>query len=148
MGLKMVDITERSTVKRKATAKGRIYLFAETIDAVKNSRVERGEVLAAAQIAGIHGVKATCDLIPMCQTIPLTRSDIQFRFKRDHIECICEVQADYKTGVEMEALVGVTTALLTIWDMVKYMEKDEDRNYNGTKISDIEVEVEIARNEQ
>jgi cyclic pyranopterin phosphate synthase len=148
MTVKMVDLAKLPEVERQAIAKGSINLMPETIEAIKNSRVKKGEVLPAAQIAGIHGVKATCNLIPMCHQIPLTFTDIRFDLRNERIDCICEVHAKYKTGVEMEALIGVTTSLLTIWDMVKYMEKDEEGNYRGTKITDLSVESKIIGEQQ
>lgn len=143
MAVKMVDVSDKPMVERIAIAKGTINLFQETIVAIKDGGIEKGDVLAAAQIAGVHAVKSTPTLIPMCHQIPITHTDIQFRVKKETIDCICEVHAKYKTGVEMEALVGVTVSLLTIWDMVKYLEKDEEGQYRSTNISNINVDVKL-----
>jgi cyclic pyranopterin phosphate synthase len=143
MPVKMVDVSDKPMVERQAIAKGTLHLFPDTIDAIKLGAIEKGDVFAAAQIAGVHGVKSTCTLIPMCHQIPITHSDIQFQMRSDKIICTCEVRANYKTGVEMEALVGATIALLTVWDMVKYLEKDEEGQYRDTRINDIKVEVKV-----
>jgi len=95
--------------------------------------------LATAQIAGILAVKRTPELIPLCHPIPITGVDITFDFGEDYIEVTCEVRAYYKTGVEMEALTGVTVALLAIWDMVKAVEKDEKGQYPYTRIENVHV---------
>jgi cyclic pyranopterin phosphate synthase len=84
-------------------------------------------------------VKRTPDLIPMCHQVLISSVNTEFTLGQDHIEARCRVSATYKTGVEMEALTGVSVALLTIWDMVKYMEKDEAGQYPATKITEIKV---------
>ncbi|CAB49292.1 cyclic pyranopterin monophosphate synthase MoaC [Pyrococcus abyssi] len=138
-GVKMVEIGHKDVVFRKAIAKGRIRLRPETIKLIREGKIEKGNVLATAQIAGILAVKKTPELIPLCHPIPLTGVDITFEFGEDYIEATCEVRAYYKTGVEMEALTGVTVALLTIWDMVKAVEKDEHGQYPYTRIEDVRV---------
>ena len=84
-------------------------------------------------------MKNTSMLIPMCHPVPVSAVDIDFDVRENSIICVCEVKAEYKTGVEMEALTGATVALLTIWDMVKYLEKDENGQYPGTRITNVEV---------
>ena len=138
-GVKMVEVGHKSEVFRKAVAKGRIRLKPETIELIKAGKTKKGNVLAAAQIAGILAVKRTPELIPLCHPIPLTGVDVNFEFGEDYIEATCEVRAVYKTGVEMEALTGVSVALLTIWDMVKAVEKDERGQYPVTRIENIHV---------
>ncbi|AEH23819.1 cyclic pyranopterin monophosphate synthase MoaC [Pyrococcus yayanosii] len=138
-GVKMVEVGHKPDVIRKAIAKGRIRLRAETVRLIREGKVEKGNVLAAAQIAAILAVKKTPELIPLCHPIPLTGIDVTFEFGEDYIEVTCEVRAHYKTGVEMEALTGVTVALLTIWDMVKAVEKDEHGQYPFTRIENIRV---------
>jgi len=138
-GVKMVEVGHKDVVYRKAVAKGRIRLKPETIKLIKEGKTKKGNVIATAQIAGILAVKKTPELIPLCHPIPLTGVDISFEFGEDYIEATCEVRATYKTGVEMEALTGVTVALLTIWDMVKAVEKDENGQYPFTRIEDVHV---------
>lgn len=138
-GVKMVEVGHKREVFRRAVAKGRIKLKPETIELIKSGRTKKGNVVATAQIAGILAVKKTPELIPLCHPIPLTGVDISFEFGGDYIEATCEVRATYRTGVEMEALTGVTVALLTIWDMVKAVEKDENGQYPFTRIENVHV---------
>ena len=138
-GVKMVEVGQKDVVFRKAIAKGRIRLKPETIRLIQEGKTKKGNVIASAQIAGILAVKRTWEIIPLCHPIPLTGVDITFEFGKDYIEATCEVRAYYKTGVEMEALTGVSVALLTIWDMVKAVEKDEKGQYPFTRIEDIRV---------
>jgi cyclic pyranopterin phosphate synthase len=138
-GVKMVEVGHKKEVFRRAVARGRIRLRPETIELIKAGKTKKGNVIATAQIAGILAVKKTPELIPLCHPIPLTGVDISFEFGEDYIEATCEVRATYKTGVEMEALSGVTVALLTIWDMVKAVEKDENGQYPFTRIEDVHV---------
>lgn len=138
-GVKMVEVGQKGIVFRRAIAKGRIKLKPETIKLIQEGKTKKGNVIASAQIAGILAVKRTWELIPLCHPIPLTGIDINFEFGEDYIEATCEVRAYYKTGVEMEALTGVSVALLTIWDMVKAVEKDENGQYPFTKIENIRV---------
>lgn len=138
-GVKMVEIGHKDVVFRKAIARGKIKLRPETIKLIQEGKTKKGNVIATAQIAGILAVKRTWEIIPLCHPIPLTGVDISFEFGEDYIEATCEVRAYYKTGVEMEALTGVSVALLTIWDMVKAVEKDENGQYPVTRIYDISV---------
>jgi cyclic pyranopterin phosphate synthase len=137
--LKMVDIAEKPTVKRTAEAQGRIWLRRETIQKIRRCQVEKGDVLSAANVAGILAAKKTPELIPLCHSIPISQVAVSFQIDAEHITAKCKVVGEYKTGVEMEALVGVSIALLTIWDMVKYLEKDENGQYPHTKIGEIRV---------
>ncbi|NJE26697.1 cyclic pyranopterin monophosphate synthase MoaC [Thermococcus sp. MV5] len=138
-GVKMVEVGHKDVVFRKAIAKGRIKLKPETIKLIREGKTKKGNVIASAQIAGILAVKRTWELIPLCHPIPLTGVDINFELGEDYIEATCEVRAYYKTGVEMEALTGVSVALLTVWDMVKAVEKDDKGQYPFTKIENIKV---------
>ena len=135
----MVDISEKEIVPRKAEATGRIILKRETVAAIRSGKVKKGDPLVVAEIACIQAVKKTPDLIPMCHNIPLGNVDAHFIVNDDSVEVRCSVTATYRTGVEMEALSGVSVALLTIWDMVKYLEKDEHGQYPSTKITDVIV---------
>lgn len=137
--LRMVDVSSKEVVHREAEAVGRILLKEGTVETIKKGDVEKGDPLSAAEIACMLAVKKTPELIPLCHPIPITSVDADFELGDTSIKVCCRVNADYKTGVEMEALVGVTTALLTIWDMVKYLEKDEDGQYPYTAITDVRV---------
>lgn len=137
--LRMVDISRKEVIHREAEAVGRILLKKATVEAVKRGEVKKGDPLSAAEIACMLAVKKTPELIPLCHPIPITSVNADFELGETSIEARCRVTADYKTGVEMEALAGVTAALLTIWDMVKYLEKDEAGQYPFTAITDIRV---------
>ncbi|MCZ7385402.1 MAG: cyclic pyranopterin monophosphate synthase MoaC [Candidatus Methanoperedens sp.] len=136
---KMVDISDKKEVKRRAVAAGEIQLKPTTIEAVKNKQIEKGAVLETARIASIMAVKQTSFVIPMCHPIPVTGIDVRFEINEDSIIATVEVRTIGKTGVEMEALHGVSVALLTIWDMVKSREKDATGNYPFTLIKNIKV---------
>jgi len=138
-GIKMVDVGQKPDVERTATAKGEIKLKPSTIELIKKGEIKKGDVSSAAQLAAVMAVKKTPEFIPLCHPIPITRVDVNFEIEEDKVTCYCSVCAHYKTGVEMEALCGVTAALLTIWDMVKYLEKDENGQYPATRIGSIEV---------
>ena len=135
----MIDIADKESVPRSAEAVGRITLKKETIEVIKTGKVKKGDPLAIAEIACIQAVKRTPDLIPMCHQIPISSVDASFTLGADYVEASCRVNAVYKTGVEMEALTGVSVALLNVWDMVKYMEKDKAGQYPATKITEIRV---------
>lgn len=135
----MVDISSKPIVYRSVKAEGVIRLSKKTLSALRRGKVKKGDALATAEVAGILATKKTHELIPLCHPIPITRVQFTFEFIDDGIKVNCTVKADYRTGVEMEALVGVSMALLTIWDMVKYMEKDEEGQYPITAIECIKV---------
>ncbi len=137
--IKMIDVSGKEVIHREAEATGRINLKGDTIEKIRSREIKKGDPLPAAEIACILAVKKTPDLLPLCHPIPITSVDAEFHVADDHIEARCRVTADYKTGVEMEALTGVTAALLTIWDMVKYLEKDGDGQYPSTAITDVKV---------
>jgi len=135
----MVDITDKKTVPRSASAQGRIILASKTLDAIKAKQIKKGDPLEAAKIAGMQAVKNTPSILPHCHQVNITAMDLELTLQEDGITCVCSVKAVYKTGVEMDALCGATVALLTVWDMVKYLEKDEDGQYPNTRIEDIVV---------
>jgi len=137
----MVDISEKDIVERIATAEGKIYLKKETIEKILKKEIKKGDVLTLAEISGINAVKNTPNLIFLCHNIPITDVNVNFKIDENEnsITVRVTVKATARTGVEMEALTGVSIALLNIWDMVKYIEKDENGQYKTTKISDIKV---------
>ncbi|ACV24958.1 cyclic pyranopterin monophosphate synthase MoaC [Methanocaldococcus fervens] len=144
-GVKMVDISEKEDVERFCVAEGYIKLKPETIKLIKEQKIKKGNVLTTAQIAGILAVKKTYELIPMCHPIPITSVNIDFEVFEDKIKAICSVKTTYKTGIEMEALTGVSIALLTIWDMVKSAEKDENGQYKTAEIFGIRVVEKVKK---
>ncbi len=135
----MVDITAKTEVPREAVASGRIYLRDETLRAIREGTAVKGNVLATARVAATLAVKDTPRIIPMCHPIQLGAITIDFVEMETCIEATARVKSYGRTGVEMEALTGVSVALLTIWDMVKSAEKDDDGQYPVTRIDDIRV---------
>ena len=122
---RMVDVTEKAVTHRRAVAAGEIHMAPETLRKIKDGTMKKGDVLAVAQVAGIQAAKHNWELIPMCHPLPLTGIDITFALSDS--PCMVEIQAAVTctgvTGVEMEALTGVSVALLTIYDMCKAMDK-------------------------
>ncbi|ABS56342.1 molybdenum cofactor biosynthesis protein C [Methanoregula boonei 6A8] len=135
----MVDISAKPDVVREAVAQGRIYLRPATLAAIREGSVVKGNVLATARVAATLAVKDTPRIIPMCHTIPLGAVTVDFTEGDGYIEATVVTKSTGKTGVEMEALTGVSVALLTIWDMVKSAEKDENGQYPVTCIEGIRV---------
>jgi len=135
----MVNITEKLPVIRTATARGSIKLRKATLEAVRSDSVKKGDVLTVARLAAILAVKDTPRLIPLCHPIPITGLDVNFVLDEERMSVTVTVTSLGKTGVEMEALTGVSAALLNVWDMVKYLEKDETGNYPETQIEEIKV---------
>lgn len=136
---RMVDIGDKPQVDRRAKASGLIILNPETIEKIKSGDIPKGNVLTVAKTAGIMAVKQTPEIIPLTHPIPITSVNVDFEFEEDGVRAEVEVKSKGQTGVEMEALTGVTTALLTIWDMVKAFEKDEEGQYPTAKITDVRV---------
>lgn len=121
----MVDITSKSDTNRVAVAQGKIRMQPETLQAIQNGVIKKGDVLAVAQVAGIMGAKQTAALIPMCHPLSLTAVDINYSFNPANSEIIVSscAQTTGKTGVEMEAITAVSIALLTIYDMCKAVDR-------------------------
>jgi len=138
-GVQMVEVGEKPLVKRTALASGKIKLEPITIELIVNEEIKKGNVLTTAQIAAIQAVKSTHHLIPLCHPLSITGINVEFDVQKEHITVEVEVRTIGQTGVEMEAITGVSVALLTIWDMVKSVEKDEDGQYPHTQITDIKV---------
>lgn len=135
----MVDIGHKEIIKRKAIASGRIYLKRETIQHIRSGQVKKGDALQIAEVAGVNAAKQTHLLIPYCHQIPLDKVEFRFDINDGYVNVSCAVKANAKTGVEMEALVGLLVALSTLLDMVKYLEKDELGQYPETRISDVRI---------
>src|SRR5688572_11409565 len=136
---KMVDIGGKPDVHRKAVAQGAIRLKPSTIDAIRRGRVEKGDPLSTAEVAALHAMKTAWQVLPHCHPIPITAASVSFDVREDRIGVRTTVEATYKTGVEMEALYGVSVALLTVWDMVKSIEKDRKGQYPDARIEDVRV---------
>ena len=121
----MVDVSEKEITTRVATAMGKIKVSKTVIDAIVTKTAKKGDVLGVARVAGIMAVKQTANLIPMCHTLLINKCNVEFEI--DVNECVvttyCTVKIDGKTGVEMEALTGVSVTLLTIYDMCKAIDK-------------------------
>ncbi len=139
MTVRMVDVGSKENVARRATARGRIELRPQTLERIRRGEIEKGDVIGAAQIAGIQAAKRTQDLIPLCHPIPITFVGVEIEVQDDCVQSECTVSASHSTGVEMEALTGATISLLTVWDMVKYLEKDAGGQYPETSVTDIRV---------
>ncbi|MHA1985257.1 MAG: cyclic pyranopterin monophosphate synthase MoaC [Promethearchaeota archaeon] len=145
----MIDISEKDVVTRIAKASGKISLKKETIERIKNNDVKKGDVITIAKVAAINAVKKVPDLIPFCHQIPITSIDVDFNIENEMIiKVSCTVKSIAQTGVEMEALTGVTIALLNILDLVKMYEKDENGQYPLTIIYDIKVEEKIKESNE
>jgi cyclic pyranopterin monophosphate synthase len=121
--VQMVDVSAKPLVARKAVATGKIRLRRETLDLISNDQIAKGNVFATARVAGIQAAKQTAQLIPLCHTLPLGEARIEIVTSNEGAEVKCTAQTVAQTGVEMEALTGVTIALLTIYDMCKGVDK-------------------------
>lgn len=139
----MVDITEKPEAYREALARGRIRLRRETIEKIKAGEVKKGDVFTVARVAAVQAVKETPRSILLCHPILVTSVNVDFKMGEDYVEVGVEVKAIAQTGVELEALNGAAAALLNIWDMVKYLEKDESGNYPHTRIEELRVERKV-----
>lgn len=122
----MVDVSDKSQTAREATAKGCVYMSAETLALVTAGKSAKGDVLTTAQIAGIMAAKRTPDLIPMCHPLPLTGVEVSLEpdEARNVIEITATVRTTARTGVEMEAMTAVSVAALTVYDMTKAAQKN------------------------
>lgn len=120
----MVDVGSKDVTVRIARASGRVRLQADTVALIRNRKVSKGDVLEVARLAGIMSAKRTSEVIPLCHTVPLDSVEVSFDFPgRTVIGIRAEARATARTGVEMEALVAVSTAALTIYDMCKSVDR-------------------------
>ena len=120
---RMVDVSDKAVTARTATAAGTVLLSAECVRALRDQTVPKGDALAVARIAGIQGVKKTPDLIPLCHPLPITGVDVETVVVDDGVEITVTVRSTGRTGVEMEALTGVSVAGLAVIDMVKAIDR-------------------------
>ena len=126
----MVDVGDKDVTTRTAVATGKIRVNEAVMKAVMAGTVKKGDVLGVARVAGIMAVKQTAGLIPMCHTLFISKCSIEFEINKEEMEIkvICAATAEGKTGVEMEALTGVSVTLLTIYDMCKAIDKRIEMN--------------------
>ena len=131
---RMVDVGGKEKTRRRASAACRVRLSEEAYAAVESNRLEKGDVLSVSKIAGVQGAKRTPDLIPLCHPLLLDDVDILFELKKETstIEIVATATCDGKTGVEMEAMTGAAIAALTVYDMVKGLDK-------GARITDLRL---------
>lgn len=120
---KMVDVSAKPLSARAAVAEGWIALAKETVALIRENKIAKGDVIATARLAGIQATKQTAHLIPLCHTIPLSDVKIDIELSKTGAQVSCSARTVAQTGVEMEALTGVSVALLTIYDMCKAVDK-------------------------
>lgn len=144
--MSMVDVSKKPEVFREATARGTIKLRPETIRLIKEGKVEKGDVFSLAKVASVLAAKKTSELVPLCHPLPLSNVDVKVEIVDEaRVAVEATVKAFAKTGVEMEALVAVSAALLTVWDMTKQYEKDSEGQYPTTAITDVKVLQKVKR---
>ena len=135
----MVDVTKKENSKRVAFASGRIIMGVQTLNAIERGNNRKGDVLGVARVAAIQASKKTSELIPLCHLIFISNLEVDFFLERETTSILCKVQVETtgKTGVEMEALTAVQIGLLTIYDMVKSIDR-------GMIITDIGLDKKIG----
>jgi cyclic pyranopterin phosphate synthase len=141
----MVDISPKQTVTREAVAVGEIKLRPGTVSRLKSGRIQKGDAIAAAEVAAVMAAKNTPRILPFCHSIPLTTIRVDHAFGKNFLRVTSHVKGQAKTGVEMEALTAVSVALLNIWDVVKPYEKDEMGQYRDTVIEFIRVTRKVKK---
>ena len=119
----MVDVGDKASSRRKAIARAEIHMSPETIQALTQGGIPKGDVLAVARVAGIQAAKKTAELIPLCHPLPLTSVTVEFEIKEDRVEIESKAETFGQTGVEMEALTACSVAALTIYDMCKALDR-------------------------
>jgi cyclic pyranopterin monophosphate synthase len=128
----MVDVSEKDVTTRSATAKARVFAEATTIALITTGTAKKGDVLSTARLAGIMAAKKTSDLIPLCHPLMISKVTVNFSLQDKHIDVEATVKVEGKTGVEMEALTACSVACLTIYDMLKAVDR-------GMIISDLRL---------
>jgi cyclic pyranopterin monophosphate synthase len=137
--LKQIDISDKPSVYREATATGRIRLRKGTIKRVREGRLEKGDAVALAGTTAILAAKQTPSIVALCHPLKIEKTEPRIRLGSAWVEVTVSVAAHEKTGVEMEALTAVSVALLNVWDLVKQYEKDKDGQYPDTAIEHVRV---------
>lgn len=122
----MVDVSGKAVTVREAQAQGTIFVGPAILELLQRGDIAKGDVLAAARIAGIMACKKTSDIIPLCHPLPITKASVDFEILpgQQAVRAVCTVKTEGKTGVEMEALTGVSAALLTVYDMCKAVSRE------------------------
>jgi cyclic pyranopterin monophosphate synthase len=133
------DVGGKPKIARRAVAVGELALAPATRRAVRRGEVEKGDPIAAGELAGLLAMKRTPELIPHCHVVALTASRVEIRPSARGVRVRAEAASVDRTGVEMEALVAASIALLTVWDMVKYLEKDHRGLYPRTSLGPVRV---------
>jgi cyclic pyranopterin monophosphate synthase len=133
------NVGEKPKLFRRAVAVGELKTSSGTRRAIQEGGVEKGDPIAAGELAGLLAMKRTAELIPHCHVVPLTAARVELAARGRRIQVRAEAETVDRTGVEMEALVGATVALLTVWDMVKYLEKDRRGLYPTTSLGPVRV---------
>jgi len=137
------DVGAKPRVHRRAVAVGELRTKPSTRRAIRAHRVEKGDPLATGELAGLLAMKRTSELIPHCHAVSLTASSVELTLSRRGVRARVESETVDRTGVEMEALVGASVALLTVWDMVKYLEKDRRGLYPSTSLGPLRVVTKV-----
>ena len=141
MAVRQRSVGHKPKVDRRAIVEGHLALRARTVRQIRQGSVAKGDPIAAGELAGLLAMKRTSDLIPHCHVVPLTGSRVTIRPTPDGVKVTAEAESRGQTGIEMEALVGATVGLLTVWDMVKYLEKDARGLYPFTRLGPVVVVV-------
>jgi cyclic pyranopterin monophosphate synthase len=128
----MVDVSDKDITTRSATARARVFMLAETVALLRDGLAKKGDVLATARIAGIMAAKKTSDLIPLCHPLMISKVSVDFQIGDNEVDVEATVKVEGKTGVEMEALTACSVACLTVYDMLKAVDR-------GMKITDLRV---------
>ncbi len=132
-------VHEKPEIHRRAVVSGELALGPATLDAIRMRTVEKGDPIPVGELAGLLAMKRTPELIPHCHVVPLTGSRLDISVATDRVVVRAEAETVGRTGVEMEALVGATVALLAVWDMVKYLEKDAAGGYPNVHLGPVRV---------
>ena len=135
----IVSVGRKEDVSRRAVAVGEIVLKPLALKAVTAGKTPKGDVVSAAEVAALQAIKKTWEVLPHCHQIPITSASVHLKPRRGGVTAKVTVEATYKIGVEMEALYGVSVALLTVWDMAKSLEKDSRGQYPTTEIRGVRV---------
>ena len=130
---RMVDVGQKDVTKRRAVASARVRMSPETLEAIQRNRLEKGDVLGVARVAGIMAAKKTDQLIPLAHPLPVEYAGVEFEFEKDALRIRAEVTVQAKTGVEMEALTAAAVAALTVYDMAKSADR-------GMEITDLRLD--------
>jgi cyclic pyranopterin phosphate synthase len=130
---RMVDVGDKAITHRQAVARGQVQMHQDTVAVIRERRASKGDVLGVAQVAGIMAAKRTHELVPMCHPLMLTKIDLQLRLNDSGVAIEATIETRGQTGVEMEALTAVSVAALTVYDMVKAIDR-------GMTITDIQLQ--------